>query len=124
MPERQQVALAPEDKKKNACSKPEWVSLRLQRAGEEFATFPLAAEPLVPESCIVQSGIWAWIPSSASTCPCLDAGHSCRRALFFPFPILSLVLVLEAPGRLQELSEGSLTPAARPGGNEAGQTLQ
>lgn len=44
-------------KKKNACSKPVWVSLRLQKAGEEFATFPRAAEPHVPESRIVQSGM-------------------------------------------------------------------
>lgn len=30
IPGRQQVALASEDRKKNACSRPEWVSLRLQ----------------------------------------------------------------------------------------------
>lgn len=30
IPGRQQVALAAEDRKKNACSRPEWVSLRLQ----------------------------------------------------------------------------------------------
>lgn len=98
--------------KKNACSKPVWVSLRLQKAGEEFATFPLAAEAHVPASRIVQSGTEGWIRSGAFTGSCLDAGRRCRRALSFPVPILSLVL--EAPGRLLELSEGSPPPARGP----------
>lgn len=39
VPRYQQVALAPRTEK-NACSKPEWVSLRLLRE-EGFDTFPL-----------------------------------------------------------------------------------
>lgn len=45
IPGRQQVALAAEDRKKNACSRPEWVSLRLQmvvgEGGGGFVIFSL-----------------------------------------------------------------------------------
>lgn len=75
----QQVALAPRTEKKNACSKPEWVSLRLQMVGEGLAFSP----ELRSLTCLVlhrPEEVWGTMRSGASTCPCLDPGPGCKRA--------------------------------------------
>lgn len=105
-----------EDRKKNACSKPEWVSLRLQMVGEGSASprgcgASRASVPHNPE-------VWGAMRSGTSTCLLSTlAGAGCKLP-----SLLILTRVLELWRPFQELREGHPHTVAQ--WAEEGQTLQ
>lgn len=91
LPGHQQVALAPEDrKKKMPAANLSGCHCGCRWWGRDLPSSPWAAEPHVPESRIVQSEVWGGMRSGAHTCPGSDPGRRCRLVPALPLPLLSV----------------------------------